>query len=150
MEFPIDAMLTTDIRVAGIQYGRGALFFAERCPAWQLARQMAARSNNIKRWPQLAHRPMQSFIRRLVLSPPSRKSPLAASFFRMSDAHAQPGNFDSQYSDGWFRETSTMWPGQGMSLKVDEVIFRGRSDFQVGAASICHRATQPILDPPNR
>ena len=25
-----------------------------------------------------------------------------------------------------------MWPGMGMSLKVDEVLFEGRSDFQVG------------------
>jgi hypothetical protein len=44
---------------------------------------------------------------------------------------AQPGTFDSQMKDGWFTELSTMWPGQGMSLKIDEVIFRGRSDFQV-------------------
>lgn len=46
---------------------------------------------------------------------------------------AQPGTFDSQMKDGWFTELSTMWPGQGMSLKIDEVIFRGRSDFQVRA-----------------
>jgi hypothetical protein len=25
-----------------------------------------------------------------------------------------------------------MWPGQGLSLKVQEVLYRGRSDFQVG------------------
>jgi hypothetical protein len=33
--------------------------------------------------------------------------------------------------EGWFTELSTMWPGMGMSLKVDEVLFEGRSDFQV-------------------
>ena len=33
---------------------------------------------------------------------------------------------------GWFTELSTMWPGQGLSLKVDEILFEGRSDFQVG------------------
>ncbi|KAL1499882.1 hypothetical protein AB1Y20_012565 [Prymnesium parvum] len=32
--------------------------------------------------------------------------------------------------DGWFSESEVMWPGQAMSLKVDEVIWEGRSDFQ--------------------
>lgn len=32
--------------------------------------------------------------------------------------------------DGWFTELSTMWPGQGLSLEVEEVLFRGRSKFQ--------------------
>lgn len=36
---------------------------------------------------------------------------------------------------GWFTELSTMWPGQGLSLKVEEVIFKGRSDFQVRPAA---------------
>lgn len=32
---------------------------------------------------------------------------------------------------GWFSEVShEMWPGQAMSLKIDEVLFRGKSDFQ--------------------
>lgn len=31
---------------------------------------------------------------------------------------------------GWFTELSTMWPGQGLSLKVDEILFEGKSDFQ--------------------
>lgn len=34
-------------------------------------------------------------------------------------------------NEGWFTELSTMWPGMGMSLKVDEVLFEGKSDFQV-------------------
>ncbi len=32
---------------------------------------------------------------------------------------------------GWFTELSTMWPGQGLSLKVEEILFQGRSKFQV-------------------
>ncbi|KAL4459059.1 hypothetical protein ABPG75_013924 [Micractinium tetrahymenae] len=32
--------------------------------------------------------------------------------------------------DGWFTELSTLWPGTGLSLKVDEMLFQGRSDFQ--------------------
>ena len=32
---------------------------------------------------------------------------------------------------GWFSEVSDeMWPGQALSLKIDEVLFRGKSDFQ--------------------
>ena len=32
--------------------------------------------------------------------------------------------------DGWFRESEVMWPGQAMSLKIEEVLWEGRSDFQ--------------------
>jgi spermidine synthase len=32
--------------------------------------------------------------------------------------------------DGWFTELSTMWPGMGMSLKVEEILYQARSDFQ--------------------
>ena len=32
---------------------------------------------------------------------------------------------------GWYTEISSMWPGMGMSLQVEEVVFKGRSDFQV-------------------
>ena len=38
---------------------------------------------------------------------------------------------------GWFTELSTMWPGQGLSLKVEEVIFQDRSKFQVRLRSQC-------------
>jgi hypothetical protein len=71
---------------------------------------------------------------------------------------AQPGTFESQMKDGWFTELSTMWPGQGMSLKIEEVIFRDRSDFQVRIfqmrrsqsyctifASICQLRSNPTL-----
>ena len=33
--------------------------------------------------------------------------------------------------DGWFTELGSMWPGQGLSLKVKEVLYEGRSEFQV-------------------
>lgn len=32
--------------------------------------------------------------------------------------------------DGWYTELGPMWPGQGLSLRVKEVLHRGRSDFQ--------------------
>jgi len=32
--------------------------------------------------------------------------------------------------DGWFSELSEMWPGQCMSLEVEEVLFKERSKFQ--------------------
>eukprot|EP00729_Bicosta_minor_P015552 gene15552-7927_t len=36
----------------------------------------------------------------------------------------------SYITDGWFRESEVMWPGQAMTIKVDEVLFEGKSDFQ--------------------
>jgi spermidine synthase len=33
--------------------------------------------------------------------------------------------------DGWFREVGEMWPGQGLSLKVKQVLLQERSHFQV-------------------
>jgi len=32
--------------------------------------------------------------------------------------------------NGWFSEMSTLWPGQAMSLQVEEVLFQGKSDYQ--------------------
>ncbi len=32
---------------------------------------------------------------------------------------------------GWYTELSPMWPGQGLSLKIKEVLYKGKSDFQV-------------------
>lgn len=46
---------------------------------------------------------------------------------------AQPGSADQGMNvakEGWFTELSSMWPGQGLSLKIDEVLFKGKSDFQ--------------------
>jgi spermidine synthase len=32
---------------------------------------------------------------------------------------------------GWYTELGSMWPGQGLSLQVKEVLYQGRSEFQV-------------------
>lgn len=32
---------------------------------------------------------------------------------------------------GWYTELGSMWPGQGLSLQVKEVLYKGRSKFQV-------------------
>jgi len=31
---------------------------------------------------------------------------------------------------GWFSELGVMWPGQAMSIEVEEILFQGKSDFQ--------------------
>ena len=45
-----------------------------------------------------------------------------------------PGTFDNgrgaASGQGWFSEVSVMWPGQALSLKVDEVLYHQRSQFQ--------------------
>jgi spermidine synthase len=33
-------------------------------------------------------------------------------------------------SDGWFRERGALWPGQAMTLQVEQVLYHQRSDFQ--------------------
>lgn len=66
---------------------------------------------------------------------------------------AQPGTLKQGMDiakNGWFTELSSMWPGQGMSFKVNEVLFEGKSDFQVrssGCASVheqCMAASELI------
>lgn len=37
---------------------------------------------------------------------------------------------NSLRSDGWFSETSEMWPGQAMTLKVKEVLHHEKSEYQ--------------------
>lgn len=32
--------------------------------------------------------------------------------------------------DGWFSEVNKQWPGQAMSLEVEEVLYEGKSKFQ--------------------
>ena len=43
------------------------------------------------------------------------------------------GSLQQGMKDDWFTELSSMWPGQGMSFKVNEVVHTARSYFQVGA-----------------
>ena len=38
--------------------------------------------------------------------------------------------------EGWFREVCEMWPGQGLSLKVKEVLLQERSKFQVRSSDL--------------
>lgn len=45
------------------------------------------------------------------------------------------GTFEQGLSiakDGWFTELSVMWPGQGLSLQVEKILYQGKSKFQVG------------------
>ena len=35
-----------------------------------------------------------------------------------------------QFSDGWFREISNMWPGQAMTLKVNQILHHEQSKYQ--------------------
>ncbi|EDV24307.1 uncharacterized protein TRIADDRAFT_57643 [Trichoplax adhaerens] len=34
------------------------------------------------------------------------------------------------FCDGWFREFSSLWPGQAFTLQVDEILYQGRSKYQ--------------------
>ena len=45
---------------------------------------------------------------------------------------------------GWFTELSSMWPGQGLSLEVKDILFRQRSKFQVSAN--CAQVSIAIAD----
>ncbi|KAF3489447.1 hypothetical protein F2Q69_00054416 [Brassica cretica] len=44
-------------------------------------------------------------------------------------AAAKPACFSSVIP-GWFSEMSPMWPGEAHSLKVEKVLFQGKSDYQ--------------------
>jgi spermidine synthase len=46
------------------------------------------------------------------------------------DAPEQGLNGMDLIIDGWFHERGALWPGQAMSLKVEEVLYHGRSLFQ--------------------
>ncbi|KAK4263252.1 hypothetical protein QN277_028689 [Acacia crassicarpa] len=39
-------------------------------------------------------------------------------------------NFMSPVIPGWFSEISSMWPGEAHSLKVEKILFQGKSDYQ--------------------
>eukprot|EP00850_Spirogloea_muscicola_P010462 SM000061S19289 [mRNA] locus=s61:547675:550266:- [translate_table: standard] len=63
----------------------------------------------------------------LLLSPPSlgvSKGELAGE--KQGTARA---NLDTVLK-GWFSELSPMWPGEAHSLKIEKVLFEGKSDFQ--------------------
>lgn len=35
-----------------------------------------------------------------------------------------------QIRNGWFNESTVLWPGQSFCLKVEEVLFHEKSDYQ--------------------
>lgn len=77
---------------------------------------------------------------------PSRRALLAT---KSSMAEPAPGSLKQGLrEDGWFTELSTLWPGTGLSLKVDEVLFQGRSDFQVRCRDRGGEATPCMSHPP--
>lgn len=67
-------------------------------------------------------------------SPKRKKNTLAMAAAVADGEKAKPGTAAEGMGvakAGWFTELSTMWPGQGLSLKVEEILFQGRSKFQV-------------------
>jgi len=36
----------------------------------------------------------------------------------------------NKIQNGWFSEVSTLWPGQALSIEVEEVLFEGKSQYQ--------------------
>lgn len=36
----------------------------------------------------------------------------------------------NKLKDGWFSEVSDLWPGQCMSLEIEQVLHKEKSDFQ--------------------
>lgn len=49
-----------------------------------------------------------------------------------SHVSAACGDFSvmDNIKDGWFTETCTLWPGQAMTLQVEEVLYNKKSKFQ--------------------
>ncbi|KAE8591811.1 hypothetical protein XENTR_v10018579 [Xenopus tropicalis] len=48
----------------------------------------------------------------------------------MLRAFCRGANMEKPVQDGWFRETCSLWPGQAMSLEVEEVLYHKQSSFQ--------------------
>ncbi len=42
---------------------------------------------------------------------------------------AEP-KMNNHIADGWFMEKSKLWPGQAMSLEVEQVLYHERSKYQ--------------------
>eukprot|EP00878_Enallax_costatus_P005950 GHUV01006241.1.p1 GENE.GHUV01006241.1~~GHUV01006241.1.p1 ORF type:complete len:322 (+),score=76.82 GHUV01006241.1:184-1149(+) len=54
-------------------------------------------------------------------------------FSKSAKGEAAAGTSDQGMNiakDGWYTELGSMWPGQGLSLQVKEVLYRGRSQYQ--------------------
>lgn len=48
----------------------------------------------------------------------------------MMDDNAKQPDCISSVIPGWFSEISPMWPGEAHSLKVEKILFQGKSDYQ--------------------
>lgn len=57
---------------------------------------------------------------------------LKIAFLLLTSSVFSSPNFYTMNSikDGWFTETCTLWPGQAMSLQVEEVLYHQKSKFQ--------------------
>mgnify|MGYP000648320028 CR=1 FL=1 len=40
------------------------------------------------------------------------------------------GFYDAYIKNGWFTEKETLWPGQRMSIEIEEILEIGRSKYQ--------------------
>lgn len=60
------------------------------------------------------------------VQPPTKVTKFDSEGFKQGTAKA---NMDSVMK-GWFSEVSPMWPGEAHSLKMEKILFEGKSDFQ--------------------
>ena len=49
---------------------------------------------------------------------------------RLVDAPGRCADHSIERADGWFREISSQWPGQAMTLKVNKILHVEKSLFQ--------------------
>ena len=62
-----------------------------------------------------------------------KKVPLETKFFTPiyhPPTHTMTEITHPTIKDGWFREVSDMWPGQAMTLKVNQVLHHEKSKYQ--------------------
>ena len=45
-------------------------------------------------------------------------------------SHARLNQTMNRIQSGWFSEVNDQWPGQALSLEVDEILFKGKSKHQ--------------------
>ncbi|XP_031401904.1 spermidine synthase [Punica granatum] len=64
-----------------------------------------------------------------VKRPREEEADGAAATMEVDGAGKEP-NCISAVIPGWFSEISPMWPGEAHSLKVEKILFQGKSDFQ--------------------
>ncbi|KAA8529555.1 hypothetical protein F0562_033646 [Nyssa sinensis] len=48
----------------------------------------------------------------------------------MEDSNKEESEYISSVIPGWFSEISPMWPGEAHSLKVEKILFQGKSEYQ--------------------